>query len=217
MNNIINYLAYKRRSDYMNTRFKELIAEIAQKKKNDYSFSMLEIDEIAEKVRNIVMGNNRKDPTPIVKIAEFFDFAVFQSKNLNSKHSGNIHINDETCKSINKETVIIVDKNDSLPQQRFVIAHELGHYLFDYIGSEYDCSKKAYSCPYLKDNHSEEAEQIANRFAASLLMPKNMFIKEHDAAVDIDCRKIYVIKYLSQLFQVEEASIVKRIEEVSVK
>lgn len=217
MNNIINYLDYKRRSDYMDTRFERLITEITQKRKNNYPFSVLEIDEIAEKVRNIVMGSNHKDPTPIVKIAELFGFTVFQSKNLDSKHSGNIHINDEKCKSINKETIIIVDKNDSLPQQRFVIAHELGHYLFDYIGSEYDCSEKAYSCPYLKDNHSGESEQIANRFAASLLMPKNMFIKEHDAAVDVDCRKIYVIKYLSQLFQVEEASIVKRIEEVSVK
>lgn len=217
MHNIINYLDYKRRSDYMDTRLEKLVAEISQKRKTNYLFSVPEIDEIAEKVRKIVMGDNLKDPTPIIKIAELFGFTVFQSKNLDPKHSGNIHINDEKCKSINKKTIIIVDKNDSLQQQRFVIAHELGHYLFDYIGSEYDCPLKAYSCPYLKDNHSGESEQVANRFAASLLMPKNMFIKEHDNAVDIDCRKIYVIKYLSKLFQVEEASIVKRIEEVSVK
>jgi len=120
------------------------------------------------------------------------------------------------CKRINKETIIIVDKNDSLPQQRFVIAHELGHYLFEYIGSQCACQKEAYICPYLKDNHSGKSEQRANRFAASLLMPKNMFINEHDHAVDIDHRKVYVIKYLSQLFQVEEASIIKRIEEVSL-
>lgn len=198
----------------MNNKINKLLEKIRKKAKHNSKLTMEEIDEIAETILYDIIGCNTSDPTPIIKIAETFGLSVYQSKKLDKRHSGNIHIHDEKCNKVGKDKIIIVDKNDNLLQQRFVIAHELGHYLFDYLGSEYEDNNKEYSCPYLKDNHEGESEQRANRFAAALLMPKDMFISEHNNAVDVDNRKIYVIKYLSKLFKVKESSIDKRIIEV---
>ncbi len=177
---------------------------------------MEEVDEIAEKIHECFVAPDNFEPTPIVKITEAFGIPVYRTKNINVKHSGNIHIVDDKCEKVGKEKIILVDAEDVLPQQRFVIAHELGHYLFDYIGSDFQRYNQPFTCPYLKDNHEGKNEKIANRFATSLLMPAQLFIKEHNNAVDTDDRKIYVIKYLSRLFQVKEDSIIKRIKEVKV-
>lgn len=199
----------------MNNKLKALLEDITKKKKDGYDFEMKEIDTIAEAVRDSIMEHNTIEPTPIVKISETFDIPVFQTQYISKEHSGDIHIHDEKCDKVKEEKIILVDKNETLEQQRFVIAHELAHYLFDYIGSDYQINNKPYTCPYLKNNHEGEAEKRANRFAASLLMPKHIFIQAHNNAVDIDDRRIYVIKYLSRLFQVKEASIIKRIKEVT--
>lgn len=215
MNNIINIYTYTRRIKQMNDKLNNLLEEIRGRAKGNSKFTMKEIDRIAESILYDIIECNTLDPTPIIKIAEAFGLSVYQSEKLDKRHSGNIHIHDKKCDKVGKDKIIMVDKNDSLLQQRFVIAHELGHYLFDYLGSEYEYNNKEYSCPYLKDNHEGESEQRANRFAAALLMPKDMFINEHNNAVDVDNRKIYVIKYLSKLFKVKESSIAKRIIEVS--
>jgi len=66
--------------DTINKKLENLIEEIAEKRKAGHLYSMKEIDVIAEKVRNIVMGSNYKDPTPIVKIAEFFGLQYLNLK-----------------------------------------------------------------------------------------------------------------------------------------
>lgn len=198
-----------------NKRIEELLKEIREKReKTSNKFDAKYIDYIAGKIREIIMGNNFSDPTPVVKVAEAFGIPVYKTKTLGKNRSGNIYIRGKECKMVNKDKIILIDEHEVLGHQRFVIAHELGHYLFDYIGSIDDDGKTKTSYPYIRNSHKGIKEQNANRFAAALLMPKEMFIIEHNNAVEVDNRKIYVIKYLAYIFQVKESSIIKRIAEV---
>jgi hypothetical protein len=69
--------------------------------------------------------------------------------------------------------------NDSSPpeRRRFTIAHELGHFLLPLHGAGAQCAKTDLGVLQTKDpNRAREAE--ANRFAASLVMPKKLFLRD---------------------------------------
>ncbi len=75
------------------------------------------------------------------------------------------------------------NKSHALVRQRFTIAHELGHFLLHRHDSGTDNifidEKKTI---FLRDSRSAEGAQLreiqANRFAACLLMPKELLIRE---------------------------------------
>lgn len=72
----------------------------------------------------------------------------------------------------------IAYNNDSrIERRRFTIAHELGHFLMPSHGAGAQCAKADMGVLKTSDpNRQREAE--ANRFAASLLMPKKMFLQD---------------------------------------
>jgi hypothetical protein len=60
---------------------------------------------------------------------------------------------------------------------RFTIAHEFGHFLLPFHGAGAQCVKA--DLGVLKSNKPDRAkEAAANRFAASLLMPKKIFVRD---------------------------------------
>lgn len=62
-------------------------------------------------------------------------------------------------------------------RRRFTIAHELGHFLMPLHGANAQCAKVDMGVLTTKDpNRAREAE--ANRFAAALLMPREMFLRD---------------------------------------
>jgi IrrE N-terminal-like domain len=77
-----------------------------------------------------------------------------------------------------KSTGSIAYNDGSRPERRrFTIAHELGHFLMPLHGANAQCAKADMGVLTTKDpNHTREAE--ANRFAAALLMPREMFLRE---------------------------------------
>ena len=109
----------------------------------------------------------------------------------------------------------MVNENDEIRHQRFVIAHELGHYLFDFLGNkDYADTNIQYSDTYHKNDHNRHKERVANRFATELLMPKNIFIRQYYKAKECDRNPIFIISYLSRFFGTTEESINKRIAEI---
>jgi Zn-dependent peptidase ImmA (M78 family) len=87
----------------------------------------------------------------------------------------------------------IVLNNEQLTQceegrVRFTIAHELGHYFIDDHRTTL-----ARGISLLKDSNSRERENIANLFAANLLMPKNHFLKRA-ANLEIGLNSIFQLK-----------------------
>lgn len=214
MGSIIRIPVYKWRSK-MDERLKELIKELEKKNKENYCFSMLEIEEIAMRILSILGYRSENTSTPIVRIVKQFDFRAYSEHIEDRNLSGDISINGDTIDTYGHNQVIIVNNMDELNHQRFVTAHELGHFLFDYLGNpQYADFSVRFNAAYYKDKHDTADEKRANRFAASILMPKDLFIKQYNVARNTDSNPLFISMYLSRYFETSISSIEKRILEV---
>ena len=72
-----------------------------------------------------------------------------------------------------------------------------------------------FSKTYPKINHSSDEEIRADRFAAELLMPSELFLRKYIKAMEAsDFNKKYIVSYLATFFKTKKSSIIKRIDEV---
>lgn len=175
-----------------------------------------EAENLADKVLKISGHVGKSAPTPIIRIAKDFGFATYKAKDIPDDISGNIFVGGTTKAGYGTDKVIIVGEDEPLPHQRFIVAHELAHYLMDYIGNEdYIGTEVTFSRTYPKVSHDSPEEIRADRFAAELLMPKKVFLAEYVRAMKrSDYSREYTIPYLAQLFITKESCIKRRIQEV---
>lgn len=214
MGKVVRISVYKWRNE-MDERLRELIRELEQKNREKYVFSMSEIDEIALRILSILGYRSGNTSTPIVRIVKQFDFKAYSEHIEDRNLSGDISINGDTMNTYGHNQVIIVNNMDELNHQRFVTAHELGHYLFDFLGNpQYSDTSVRFNAAYYKDKHDTADEKRANRFAASILMPKDLFIKQYNVARAADTNPLFITMYLSRYFETSISSIEKRILEV---
>lgn len=103
---------------------------------------------------------------------------------LDPEISGQIERVDDTFK-------ISANKSDHYYRQRFTMAHELGHYLYhsDLIGEGVDDNRAFRSTPegrFYNTKIGSREETQANRFAASILMPKSLVVPMWSQVQDIE-------------------------------
>ncbi len=149
-----------------------------------------------------------KEATPILKIINSFNIKAY-SQDLakdNSDLEGFILVTPSIQDQCSTNKAISVDVNLSIAQRRFVMAHELGHYIFD-CGPD----RETYVDTYVKNHHDSESEKKANAFAAELLMPKSEFEK---AFYEAGKKEVKLFDYLCQKFEVSQKAVIKRISEV---
>ena len=215
MGNIISYTFYKRQhigEERGGNMYTELVDELQKHPATNYSIN--EAERLAERVLNI--DGHEAGATPIVKITNNFNFLTFSARNMPEEISGNIFVNGTTKDVYGSDKVIVVSNEEEYAHQRFIIAHELGHYLLDYLGSEKSRNTgKLFSRTYPKCNHDSEEEIRADRFAAELLMPTKLFCKQYIKAMDASNYNLrYTIEYLSNYFKTKKSSVERRIDEV---
>lgn len=115
--------------------------------------------------------------------------------------------------------VVRINKRDKPETQKFTVAHELGHFVLhgarleglDMFDGRVNRNTEGASDPfsYLEDrDRTMEAE--ANAFAASLLMPKNLFGPAFD-------RLSGDIGALARLFAVSESAVSRRVSELRLR
>ena len=205
----INSTENKRKNMY-----EEMISRLEKAPANNYVVK--EAENLADEVLVIYGHVGKIAPTPIIKIVQDFGFKACKAANMPKDISGNIFVGGNTKKNYGTDKVIIVGDDEPLQHQRFIIAHELAHYLMDYVGSEnYKKGKITFSRTYPKINHQSSEEIRADRFAAELLMPKQVFFPEYRKAMKkSDYSKEYTVTYLAKLFNTKESCIQRRIKEV---
>lgn len=160
-------------------------------------------EEITEKILED-MGISEM-PVPIAEIVEDGFGIKSLLQNLENPLEGFILKNCNLENKFKTDRVISVNKNIEQKQQRFVMAHELAHYIYD--GHD----QKNYMDTYITDKHETPEEKRANEFAANLLMPRNEFLKMFLKTLNED---VNVIEYLSDYFCVTERAIIKRVKEI---
>lgn len=121
---------------------------------------------------------------------------------------------------VNKsEYTVFVHKDHHIHRQRFTMAHELGHFLIHHPKSTHIDRKSFFRSPSSTETLNYE-EIEANRFAASILMPKKWVIDEienfasqHGDLIDSD--KDLII-YLVDKFNVSYAAMAFRLQNLEI-
>lgn len=99
---------------------------------------------------------------------------------------------------------LYANKSDNLERQLFTVAHELGHWLLHKEFYETDPERYNFLPRFSSPDRDDPLEQEANRFAASLLIPRRLLVSVLHAPVS----------KLSGIFLVNRAMMERRIRDV---
>lgn len=110
--------------------------------------------------------------------------------------------------------------NESEVRRRFTIAHELGHYELHRLSKEIFVDNKKFK-PLFRDQRSSTGElvieQEANAFAAALLMPRNLLVKEiTKQQIDLSDEDSDLIENLAAKFKVSTQAMTFRIANLNL-
>ena len=108
---------------------------VQKRSKNEYYVA--DAIQIAEEILAVYM-DKPFGATPIFQVIRDFDFEVCNSDLNNFDEgciSGIIKVNGNTKDFYGTDKIIITNMNDPISHQRFVAAHELGHYIMDKVDS----------------------------------------------------------------------------------
>ncbi|MCI9141252.1 MAG: ImmA/IrrE family metallo-endopeptidase [Lachnospiraceae bacterium] len=184
----------------------ELVGEI-QQNRNKYTIEDMPI--IAQKILDKLEIS--KPEIPIVAIMKSLKFQVISAE-MEDEISGIIGIDDELNRNFESGKVIAINSKDNVGHQRFTMAHELAHYLFDFDVSNSIVYYNAYNT---MEAESKE-EQRANFFAANLLMPEKLFREEFKKAV-VRNNLYFTVEKLSNTFLVSREAVRRRLVELSLE
>lgn len=126
--------------------------------------------------------------------------------------------------AVEKGTKLIGVSNRVTPlESRFVVAHELAHYIHESKGKKEEEVLFAMKDSILHDEQKSEIEDLMDFMAAAILVPKDLFLEDLrklniSKVVSIDeTNKIEIgkIEELSKIYNVDTKMIMRRIFEVS--
>lgn len=156
----------------------------------------------------------KSSPIKPSRLAEIMGITVFE-KDFTDDVSGALTFKDD-------KPIILFNKNHSINRQRFTIAHEIGHYILKHGRDGLFIDKQKHFILRNADSATGEKRQEveANAFAAALLMPEKMVIKEFNKLVNKNGLDLYeeednedipFIKDLAKKFEVSQKAMTFRI------
>lgn len=119
----------------------------------------------------------------------------------------------------NERPVIVVSKNESYGHRRWTVAHEIWHYFKYYYDHPRDVLSSTLfftEYGYYESVKPNSEEDLANRFAAELLMPKKMFSSMYRFYSKASRDPNYLIPKLSDCFKVSEKAALTRIVKLNL-
>lgn len=173
----------------------------------------MRIEEVCDKVLKQFDYNGGE--VDIIALAKMLGFTIGMSP-LPESEDGFIIV-DKKQDSINKifninsDKIICVNSERTLKEKKFILAHELGHYLLHYQGTQYE--ERGYFAHRENIKGKNDDENDVDYFAACLLMPSKYFKDKF-----VMLRKKYSIGdciiLLSEYFNTPLQSVLRRIDEV---
>ena len=190
------------------------------KQEHNYDFSNYldssQIDDDAEALLNDFLSNPNynlklyKRKVPIIELAKIMGFKIYTAKFKDRNLSGTIGISKKLVNRYKSDKVIILNNHDTDEHILFTLCHELAHYIYDYESNAHN----EYSNTYRTNEAINAKEMRANRFAASLLMPKESFKEAYsELSNNIDDKNI-IVQGLSDAFNAPKTAVRIRMKEV---
>lgn len=150
---------------------------------------------------------NKNAPLRIGSMLEALGFSVILDDSFgDGKLSGILAIVSEKD-SLKK--IIILNSKDNIGHQRFTIAHELAHYIFDALPNQ-----EYYESYYRTNEETKLCEYRANKFAANLLMPESIFVPRYEYVASKISNRQMVRTILGLDFGVSPTAIERRTKEL---
>ena len=184
------------------------------KQAHNYDFSNYfdssQIDDDAEALLNDFLSNPNynlkldKRKVPIIELAKIMGFKIYTAKFKDRNLSGTIGISKKLVNRYKSDKVIILNNQDTDEHILFTLCHELAHYIYDYESNAHN----EYSNTYRTNEAINAKEMRANRFAASLLMPKESFKEAYSELSNI------IVQGLSDAFNAPKTAVRIRMKEV---
>lgn len=147
------------------------IQNFRKKYNNDYSnyYDLLKIEKDAKELMNDFYNNEKyrlkKNPNvSIIEIAKIMGFNIYAGKFKDRKVLATIGVSDKLIKKYGGRKVIIISKQITDEKFLYAIAHELSHYIFDYLNEQAD-----YFNAFRSDERQTNEELRINCFANNLL------------------------------------------------
>lgn len=162
------------------------------KKIKKYSCNTIEDAENAANSFRKDYGLSIDQPiSDLINVLENIGIVIIQIDNYNNKFKDF----DGLSEIVNNIPIIVILKDSDGARQRFTISHELGHLILDI-------------------NKNLDEEKICNKFAGSLLMPKNSVINEFgNSRFNVS---YYELKAFKKEYKVSLAAIVYRLKELNI-
>lgn len=162
------------------------------KKIKKYSCNTIEDAENAANSFRKDYGLSIDQPiSDLINVLENIGIVIIQIDNCNNKFNDF----DGLSEIVNNIPIIVILKDSDGARQRFTISHELGHLILDI-------------------NKNLDEEKICNKFAGSLLMPKNSVINEFgNSRFNVS---YYELKAFKKEYKVSLAAIVYRLRELNI-
>ncbi len=152
-------------------------------------------DKLEKLTEEILLRNDiYKIPADIIVIAQNNNIDVYKMKMPDEKIMGLIKYDKDTS-----AFVIAINKELNTNQQRFTLAHELGHFFLD---KEQLMSEEIHIDVMFRITNEKDEKEV-EYFAGALLMNKTLLEKTYETVRDI--------KELSKLFEVSEADMTYRL------
>lgn len=152
-----------------------------------------------------------KAPVDLYKICALYDIAVEEQDYFSEPTLGKIYIKNQ------KATIVINSYENTLEQRkRFTIAHELGHF-FLHLNAEQSSFIDNQQTMSRTESYWHPIEAQANDFAARLLMPLELIIKEAEELVkDEDIEEENFITELANTFKVSKIAMTYRLKNIGI-
>lgn len=171
--------------------------------------------DVAKKLRNMIKDYDPTKPVPIVDIVKQMGFAIKIADTLPNDDSGIILIDPELNDIIGNSKCVLINQKIKYGKRRFVLAHEIGHYLFEFDGINESRYVHSFVRSYNKTSASDPTEHKVNKFAAELLMPAEIFETEYKKLKNSkDLGSTDIIVTLSTFFETTTKSVEMRIIEL---
>ena len=176
-------------------------------------------EQTATKILKIVKYDEKStSAVPIVDIAKNMGFFVNITDNLPNNDSGFIIISPELKEQFSSNKGIVVSDKVKYGKARFVIAHEIGHYLFDFNEQAEPQFSHIFTEHYSKDSQDDPDELRVNEFAACLLMPRSNFSASFEKLkTNADFSPADIISALAEQFAVTPKAATARIQDLGLK
>lgn len=175
-----------------------------------------EMKKIEEKIKRFfrVYGIVLKPPVDVFEVAGLVGFDV-RAAELSQGFDGVVLVNEyaEKIKNFDSNKVIAYNVSNNIQNKKFVVAHELGHYLYEKMNKPEKRIIIAFRDRTDASYSKNEEEQNIDYCAAAILMPLDS-VKDDIKKIGENLSKENLIQFLSDKYRVSPEVAKRRLSEV---